>query len=103
MSGGEDEVDDYAGGDVDGDPGDAVLTWEVGWDLAEIFGTCYDLEDGHFMSARDGSITDYHVYAFSWPPLLAHRTKNLRSEAIPACSTFPLSSPPVLQAGPLGR
>ena len=43
---GEDEVDDYAGGYVDWDPGYTVHAREFGGDFAEVFGACYDLRIG---------------------------------------------------------
>lgn len=43
VCGGENEVDDDVGGDVDRDPRYGVLSWELCRDFAEIFGTGYDL------------------------------------------------------------
>ena len=97
---GEDEVDDYAGGDVDGDPGDGVLAREFGGDLAEVLGACYYLgvldvmlacggDDGDckihdFFCGRGGALETYTRQPFlliPHPLLLRHRTRQLTHSA----------------------
>lgn len=57
VCGGENEVDDDVGGDVDWGPGYRVLTWQLRGDFAEILGARYDLQVEDPVSARCGGGT----------------------------------------------
>ena len=98
---GEDEVDDYAGGDVDGDPGDGVLAREFGGDLAEVLGACYYLDVGDGMLACGGDDGDCKTPNFFCGG--GGHTRDLHSAPIPAYSTSPPSSSPDPPADPLGK